>query len=63
VLIDSTVVRMMLMPALMEIPGDANWWFPKWLGWLPRLLIDAAPPAEPSRAEVEPTPEAVPAGV
>jgi RND superfamily putative drug exporter len=33
---------MMLVPSIMEILGDANWWFPKWLEWLPRLDIDTA---------------------
>lgn len=28
VLIDATIVRMMLVPALMELMGDANWWLP-----------------------------------
>ncbi len=32
VLVDATIVRMMLVPSIMEILGDANWWFPKWLG-------------------------------
>jgi RND superfamily putative drug exporter len=41
VFVDATVVRMMLVPSIMEILGDANWWFPKWLSWLPRLEIDA----------------------
>jgi RND superfamily putative drug exporter len=40
VLVDATIVRMMLVPSIMEILGDANWWFPKWLAWLPRLDID-----------------------
>ena len=40
VLVDSTIVRMMLVPSIMEILGDANWWFPKWLGFLPALEID-----------------------
>lgn len=35
VFIDATVVRMVLVPATMELLGDANWWFP---GWLDRLL-------------------------
>ena len=35
VLVDATIVRMMLVPSIMEILGDANWWFPKWLGFLP----------------------------
>ena len=37
VLIDATVVRMVLVPATMELLGDANWWMPRWLD---RLLPD-----------------------
>lgn len=29
VLIDATIVRMVLVPALMELMGDANWWLPR----------------------------------
>ena len=35
VLIDATVVRMVLVPATMELLGDRNWWLP---GWLARIL-------------------------
>jgi RND superfamily putative drug exporter len=31
VLVDATIVRLVLVPATMELLGDANWWFPKWL--------------------------------
>ena len=31
VLLDATVVRMLLVPATMELLGDRNWWIPKWL--------------------------------
>ena len=31
VLIDATVVRMLLVPATMELLGARNWWMPKWL--------------------------------
>ena len=31
VLVDATIVRMVLVPATMELLGNANWWFPKWL--------------------------------
>ena len=31
VLVDATVVRMVLVPATMELLGDRNWWLPKWL--------------------------------
>lgn len=40
VLIDATLIRMVLVPATMELLGDRNWWLPSWLD---RLLphIDA----------------------
>jgi RND superfamily putative drug exporter len=60
VLIDSTIVRMMLVPSVMEILGDANWWFPKWLGWLPRLDIDSD---SDKTAETVPAPAAPPVPV
>ncbi|MFC5451990.1 MMPL family transporter [Paenibacillus aestuarii] len=31
VLIDATIIRVMLVPALMKLLGRANWWAPKWL--------------------------------
>ena len=31
VLVDATVVRMVLVPALMQLLGRANWWMPRWL--------------------------------
>jgi len=37
VLIDATIVRMLLVPATMELLGDRNWWMPKWLD---RILPD-----------------------
>src|SRR5262249_10242445 len=42
VLIDATVVRMVLVPALMEVLGEVNW-------WLPRPLVRLLP--EPIVAE------------
>ena len=30
-LIDATVVRMVLVPSVMELLGQANWWMPRWL--------------------------------
>ena len=44
VFIDATVVRMILVPATMELLGDANWWFPRWLGWLPKIHIEGKVP-------------------
>ena len=43
VLLDSTIVRMVLVPAIMELFGKAAWWFPSWLEWLPKLNIEGSP--------------------
>jgi putative drug exporter of the RND superfamily len=31
VLVDATMVRMVLVPAVMQLLGSANWWLPRWL--------------------------------
>jgi len=31
ILVDATVIRTVLVPASMELLGDKNWWFPRWL--------------------------------
>jgi putative drug exporter of the RND superfamily len=31
VLLDATLVRMLLVPATMELLGERNWWLPSWL--------------------------------
>jgi uncharacterized membrane protein YdfJ with MMPL/SSD domain len=53
--IDATLVRLILVPAAMQLLGSWNWWLP---GWLDRLLPhvgleQAAPPKAPS-APAEP---------
>jgi putative drug exporter of the RND superfamily len=30
IIFDATVIRALLVPALMKLFGDANWWMPKW---------------------------------
>ncbi|MGQ0432489.1 MAG: MMPL family transporter [Microthrixaceae bacterium] len=47
ILFDATIVRMMLVPATMELLGDKNWWLPR---WLERLLpnIDVEGHADPA---------------
>src|SRR6202040_3085009 len=47
VLIDATLVRMVLVPAVMELLGPANWWLPRPLARiLPRAsLVEDEPPA------------------
>ena len=42
VLVDATVVRLVLVPALMQLLGRANWWMPRWLDRaVPRLAPEA----------------------
>src|SRR5205085_2838158 len=48
IIFDATVIRALLVPALMKLLGDANWWMPRWTGIVLRV---------PRR---EPTPEIVP---
>lgn len=40
VLIDATIIRCVLVPAVMTICGDWNWYLPSWLRWLPDLRIE-----------------------
>lgn len=45
VFVDATIVRMVLVPATMELLGDRNWWIPKWLDRvLPRLNVEGTHP-------------------
>jgi uncharacterized membrane protein YdfJ with MMPL/SSD domain len=68
VAVDATVVRCVLVPAIMALLGRAGWWFPKWLDRItPNLSVEGeewfaerdrkaeeeeAPQAEPSQKEV-----------
>ena len=48
IFLDATLVRMVLVPAVMQLLGSRNWWIPNWLeGILPRLDVEpAVRPAE-----------------
>jgi RND superfamily putative drug exporter len=58
--IDATLVRLILVPAAMELLGDWNWWLPRWLdrllphvgleGGVPDRKETTRAPAEPARA-------------
>ena len=37
VLIDTTIIRGVPLPASMRLLGDWNWYLPRWLEWLPRF--------------------------
>jgi RND superfamily putative drug exporter len=43
-LIDATVIRSVLLPSVMKILGDWNWYLPRWLDWLPRLDVEGRSP-------------------
>jgi len=58
ILVDATIIRALLLPAVMRLLGERNWYLPRWLGWLPALEIDgragtpqAGPPDLGSRDE------------
>jgi RND superfamily putative drug exporter len=41
IFLDATVVRLLIVPAIMELAGDANWWLPKSLDRvLPRIDVE-----------------------
>jgi RND superfamily putative drug exporter len=41
ILIDATLVRLLLVPAVMHLLGRANWWLPSWLDRaIPQLHIE-----------------------
>jgi RND superfamily putative drug exporter len=44
ILLDATIVRMLLVPATMELLGDRNWWLPRWLDrLLPNINVEGTP--------------------
>ncbi|NKY47717.1 MMPL family transporter [Nocardia cerradoensis] len=59
VLADATVIRMLLVPALMRLMGRGNWWAPKPLArWHERFGLTE----HPMSADPQPTAEPAPAG-
>jgi putative drug exporter of the RND superfamily len=52
IFIDASIARMVLVPATMELLGNANWWFPKWLQWLPTVHVEGQA-ADEEALEVE----------
>jgi RND superfamily putative drug exporter len=51
IIFDATVIRALLVPALMKLLGEWNWWMPRWTSSLLRV------------AHREPAPEAPPVPV
>jgi putative drug exporter of the RND superfamily len=52
IIFDATVIRALLVPALMKLLGDANWWMPNWLGIV--LRIPRQPPTPPEDVPLAP---------
>jgi len=65
VLVDAFIVRMLLIPAVMHLSGDAAWWLPRWLDrLLPNVDVEGAElerthPHTPA-VSAEPDPEGEP---
>jgi uncharacterized membrane protein YdfJ with MMPL/SSD domain len=65
ILIDATLIRGVLLPAAMKLLGEANWYLPRWLNWLPKLAAEPIDvrdlhrrrdASEQPRIELEPVP-------
>jgi RND superfamily putative drug exporter len=68
VLFDAFVVRLILIPSVMTIFGEANWWLPGWLGrLLPHITVESEHDVEAGATEIVDVPdvgkESEPAGV
>jgi RND superfamily putative drug exporter len=57
VFIDAFILRTVLVPAVMQLAGRSNWWFPKWLDRVtPRVSIEGTSHAGRAQLEPEPAP-------
>jgi RND superfamily putative drug exporter len=54
ILLDATIVRGVLLPSVMQLLGERNWYLPRWLQWLPQVDHGTV-------AVMEPTPAPTPA--
>jgi uncharacterized membrane protein YdfJ with MMPL/SSD domain len=39
-LIDATLIRSVVLPSVMTLLGDRNWYLPGWLEWIPHLEVE-----------------------
>jgi RND superfamily putative drug exporter len=55
VLVDAIVIRLVLVPAAMQLLGEWNWWIPRWLDrLLPHFELDGQPAPAPAPAPAGP---------
>jgi len=52
VLLDATIVRVVLVPASMQLLGARNWYLPSWLNWLPKVDVEGHSVPSPAPAAV-----------
>lgn len=53
-LVDATLIRMVVVPAVMTLLGRWNWYLPSWLNWMPELHVVGDPESIPPSSEVNP---------
>ena len=57
ILVDATIIRMLLVPAVMHLLGRGNWWLPRGMARLPQLHVEGPPDTVPRPiADAEPVP-------
>jgi len=61
VIVDALIIRMAVVPSLMQLLGKANWWYPRWLDKItPRISVDpdheGFDVGEESEVDLEPLP-------
>ncbi len=56
IVLDTTIVRLVIVPATMVLLGEWNWYLPRWLRWLPRTDL---PETDRPAPEGEPRPDAL----
>ncbi len=61
IFIDATIVRMLLVPAVMHLLGKRNWWMPAWMDrFVPQLHIEGRPEVYLPKPRTEDTAVPVP---
>ena len=53
-LLDATMVRLVLVPAAMELLGERNWYLPSWLRWLPDVHVEGTRTAQTREPQTGP---------
>ncbi len=53
VLLDATIIRAVLLPAVMALLDEKNWWLPRWLQWLPQVAHEQPPAKQPGPKQEE----------